>query len=78
MLNTRKEELNIPCTVDISSSNICYSDAVCLCVFLLCLLTAWEIWGNITVALWDGILAGPPSLVLDLHQFLEEVTLLGF
>ena len=31
----RKEELNVPCTVDISSGNICYSDAVCKCVFLL-------------------------------------------
>ena len=30
-----KEELNVPCTLDISSGNICYSDAVCRCVFLL-------------------------------------------
>lgn len=30
-----KEELNFPCTVDISISNTCHSDAVCTSVSLL-------------------------------------------
>ena len=74
-----KEELNFPCTVDISSSKICYSDAVYMCVFLLCLIAAWELLGNgcnkaqeedthvdcITVALWGGVFAALPSFSLS-------------
>ena len=48
------------------------------CMSFSCLIPTWKLQGNTIVALWDGILTALPSLVLDLPQFLEEITFIKF